>query len=145
MFGEVDDKILIMDAGEDTSSEFMGVKEMGEVGFAVVLAGIAIAFGIYWRKIMAIFGVFDVNAAVAGVESAVPCLSCWGDAIKSVAAEFGTDKEVTGFGAHTEEVAGAAARQNLIDELEHCVHTVSGEDAADTESVKNLAAYFHFG
>jgi len=42
-FGKIDSEVLVVDRGEDAGGELAGMEKMGEIGTAVVLAGVAVA------------------------------------------------------------------------------------------------------
>lgn len=73
-----------------------------KVGSGKILAKIAIAVGIERRKMFAVFGVFDIDATMGGVESTVTSLASRGDAVKSITAILCANEEVARFRAHAE-------------------------------------------
>ena len=58
------DKMFVMNRSEDFGGDFVSFEEMVEVSACVIFATFAVTFWIYWRKIVRVFGIFDVNASI---------------------------------------------------------------------------------
>ena len=97
---DTNDETLIVDTSERFAGDFVNFEEVMEVGGGEMLAEVAVAVGINRSKLVAEAGVFDIDATVGGVESAVAGLARGGDTIESVTAVLSTDEEVARFGAH---------------------------------------------
>ena len=94
------DETLIVDTSERFAGDFVNFEEVMEVGGGEMLAEVAVAVGINRSKLVAEAGVFDIDATVGGVESAVAGLARGGDTIESVTAVLSADEEVARFGTH---------------------------------------------
>ncbi len=64
----MDDKVLVVDTGEDFGGDFVGLEKMMEIGARVIFTTFAITVRLEGSKVVGIFGVFDVNAAVFSIE-----------------------------------------------------------------------------
>ena len=58
------DKMFVVNRSENFGGDFVSFEEMVEVGTRVVFAAFTVTFWIYWRKIVRVFGIFDVNASI---------------------------------------------------------------------------------
>lgn len=65
---------------------------MVKVGARVIFTTFAVAAGHEGSKVVGKFGVFDVDAAVVGVERAISRHTGGADTVESIATEFGTDE-----------------------------------------------------
>lgn len=113
-FAEVDDKVFVVDAGESFGGDFVDFEEVVKVGFVVVFTTFTGAGWVDGREIGAEASIFDIDAAVFGVESTVSSHAGGTDAIKGVAAVFDAEDEVAGFAAHTKKMAGLLDRENFV-------------------------------
>ena len=86
--GRADDEAFVVDAGERFACDFVGFEEVVEIGGGEVLAEIAVACWVDGRELLAVFGIFDVDAAIGSVKRAVASLASGGDAIECVATIF---------------------------------------------------------
>ena len=127
--------MLVMNASENFCCDFIGLEEMMDVCSVVIFTTFAVAFWVYWVKIVGKLGVFDVDAAVVGIEGTISRHASRSDAIKSVATIFGAIKEVDGLLSHAEEVTWLVIWENSIDGTKHLCHAVGGKDATDAEAV----------
>lgn len=87
-----DDKVLVMNACEDFGSDFVGSEEMMKISTRVIFTTFTITFWVDWGEIVGVLSVFDVKAAIQSIKRAVSCHASGADAIKSIAAELGTNK-----------------------------------------------------
>lgn len=140
---EVDYESFIVDSGEDFSGDFIGFEEMMEVGESVVLAELAGAGLIERGKVIAIFGIFDVDAAGFRVEGAVSCEAGRADAVEGVATIEDAKEKVARFAAHAEKMARFFDGEDFVGELDDCggFRGFSCIEAADAEAVDGLV--FH--
>ena len=99
------DEVFVVNAGEGFAGDFISLEEVMEVGSGEVLAAITFAVFVNWLKIFSKSGVFDVDAAVFGINCAIAGLSGWTNAVEGVAAIECAVEEVARFAAHAEKVA----------------------------------------
>lgn len=111
------DEVLVVNAGESFAGDFISLEEVMEVGSREILATITFAVFVDWLKIFSKSGVFDVDAAVFGINCAVAGLSGWTNAVEGVAAIECAVEEVARFAAHAEKVARFVLRQDFVSEL----------------------------
>ena len=111
------DEVLVVNTGEGFAGDFISLEEMMEVGSREILATITFAVFVNWLKIFSKSGVFDVDAAVFGINCAVAGLSGWANAVEGVAAIECAIEEVARFAAHAEKVARFVLRQDFVSEL----------------------------
>ena len=104
------DEVLVVDAGEGFAGDFISLEEMMEVGSREVLTTITFAALVDRPKIFSKSSVFDVDAAVFGINCAVAGLSGWTNAVEGVAAIECAVEEVARFAAHAEKVARLVLR-----------------------------------
>ena len=71
LVGEVNDKMFVMNTGENFGSDFVGLEEMVEIGSVVIFTTFAITFRHDGREVVAKPGIADVDAAVESIESAI--------------------------------------------------------------------------
>ena len=130
------DEVLIVNAGEGFAGDFIGLEEVMEVGGREVLATIAFTAFVDWLKIFSKSGVFDVDAAVFGINCAVAGLSGWTNAVEGVAAIECAVEEVARFAAHAEKVARLVLWQDFVSELNDIWCFVFGSiERADTVAI----------
>ena len=84
--------MFVVDTSEDFGGDFVSLEEVMEVGFVVVFTTFTITIWHKGRKIVFVFGVFDIDAAVVSIERAVSGHASRADAVKCIATEFGADK-----------------------------------------------------
>ncbi len=75
---------------------------MVKISGGKILAKIAVAVGIERSEVFAVFSIFDIDAAMRRIKSAVAGLASRRDTVKSVTAVLSTDKEVAWLGTHAE-------------------------------------------
>lgn len=63
-----------------------------EICSVVIFTTFAITVGHERGEVVGVFGVFDVNATIVGVEATVSGHASGADAVKSVDTEFGADE-----------------------------------------------------
>ena len=88
----VDNKMLVVNTGEDLGGDFVGLEKMVEVGTRVIFTTFTVTVGHKRSEIVGKFGVFDVNTAIVGVEGAISRHAGGADAVESIATKFGTDE-----------------------------------------------------
>lgn len=110
-------EVLVVNAGEGFAGDFIGLEEVMEVGSREVLATITFAVFVNWPKIFSKSGVFDVDAAVFGINCAVAGLSGWTNTVEGVAAIECAIEEIAWFATHAEKVARLVLWQDFVSEL----------------------------
>ena len=88
----VDDKMLVMNRRENFSGYLVSFEEMMEVSASVILTTFTAAIIHERCKIFAIFGIFDIDATILGIQRAVSGHASRADTVKSITAKFNTNK-----------------------------------------------------
>ena len=60
----MDNKMFIVNAGENFGGDFIGFEKMVQISFVVILTTFAVTFWHEGGEVVLIFGVFDIDAAV---------------------------------------------------------------------------------
>ena len=93
-FNDLDEEADIVDAVKPLAELLICDMEMAEIGFRIVLAGIAIALWIKRGEILFVFVAADIDSAFAGHESAMSSNTGWENAIEHIDTEFDATKDV---------------------------------------------------
>ena len=88
----MDDKIFVMNASKNLSGDFVGLKQMVEVGACVIFTTFTVTVWFERGEVVSVFGVFDINSAVFSIERTVARHTSWADAVESIAAIFSANK-----------------------------------------------------
>ena len=97
IFHQIQKKVEIMQSVETHSQNFSRKIKMPQVGSAVLLAGIALAFRVEWFGVFAETCLFDRNLAMAGEERPITSVTCGKDAIEHINTCFDSFKKIPGF------------------------------------------------
>ena len=79
-------KALVVDARKNFRSDFVDFEKMMQVRARIIFATFAITFWVERGKIMLIFCIFNVDAAIRSVKRTVSGHASWADAVERVAA-----------------------------------------------------------
>ena len=96
----MDDKVLIMDTGEDFGGDFIGLEKMVQISACVIFTTFTVAVGFEGREIVSKFSIFDVYAAIFSVKRAVSSHTSGANTIKSITSVFCADEQIDWFLAH---------------------------------------------
>ena len=112
----------------------------------MVLAKFAGASFVERDKVIAVFGVFDVDAAVFSVEGAVAGEASGADAVEGVAAVEDAEEEVARFAAHAEKMAGFFGGEDFVGEFDDFsgFGSFGSVETADAKAVDGLV-FHEFG
>src|SRR5574344_708205 len=120
--------------GMKTFAEFLSAHlQMMEIGFRVILAGIAIAFGVKRGEVFFILSRFDVNATGRSHKSAMAGDAGWQNTVEHIDAKLDSAKDVIQR-PDPHEVAGFFGWQianRVGDHLEANVLRLANRSAAD--------------
>ena len=71
---------------ERVRQNLFGPKEVRYIRLAEMCAGITLTARVQRAKISPVFCIRDIDAAICGIQRAVPCLPCRGDAVELIPA-----------------------------------------------------------
>ena len=119
LVGGADDEAFVVDAGESFAGDFVDLEKMMEIGCGEVLAEVAVTIWVDWCEELAEAGIFDVDAAVRGIEGAVTGLAGWSNAVESIAAILGANEEIAWFGTHAKEMTRFVLGDDFVGEFDN--------------------------